>query len=107
MNITLLDIGGTLLERNILFLATDQNVSANNTEGLSRSQNIEQSGLSGSTGTHKSSELTGLAVSIDLVEQLSLSARYLDRVVLQRRVPVSIATSRQTAAFRHSLDQSK
>ena len=82
MDISLFDVSGTLLERNVLFLSTDLDIAANDTEGLSRSQYVEQRGLSGSTSTHKCSELTGLAITVHFVQQLSLSTRHLDSVVL-------------------------
>jgi hypothetical protein len=43
--ITLFDISGTLLESDILLLASDEDVTANNSEGLTGSQYIEEGGL--------------------------------------------------------------
>jgi hypothetical protein len=95
--ITLFDISGTLLESDILLLASNENVTANNSEGLTGSQYIEEGGLretlpchhpdgtnlSGSGSSHERSQLTRLAVTINLVQELTLSTGNLDGVVLR------------------------
>lgn len=81
VNIGLLDICGTLLERDIGNLSTNPDVTSDNSQSLTRSEHIEQSGLSRSTCTHKSSKSSGLDETFDIVQELTGSTWNLDSVV--------------------------
>jgi hypothetical protein len=80
VHILLLDVGGTTLEVDAGWAASDESITADDTDGLTVGEDIEESGLSGTGSTHQRSERTRLDVSENVVEELASATRDRDRV---------------------------
>src|SRR5277367_4572085 len=72
MYVELFTICGTTLKFDSSRLSVDEYVSRNDSDVFAVRQNIQQSSLSGSRGSHKGSKLSGFDISENVVQQSQL-----------------------------------
>ena len=73
-NTYLLDVSGSSLEVDAGLSSVDKSRSADDSDRLPAGEHVEEGRLSGSRGTHESGERSGLAVTVDVVEELSVTS---------------------------------
>jgi hypothetical protein len=80
VDILLLDVGGSFLEGDIGSSAVDLDVATDDTGCLSRGENIQKRRLTGTRRTHKSGQGSGLDITKDVLQELTLTSGNRDGV---------------------------